>query len=168
VLVDDEAGLTLPESTSIVEYLDRLGDAPRMIPADPAQALQVRLWDRIVDGHVATPMQKIVLDSLREEGQHDPEGVREARAELDRVYELLNGQLAGREWLAAESFSLADCAAAPALHYTRILQRWDEERLADLTRYFFALTTRPAVARVIDEAREYRELFPLPWPDYAN
>ena len=30
------------------------------------------------------------------------------------------------------------------------------------------LTARPSVARVIDEAREYRHLFPLPWPDYAE
>jgi hypothetical protein len=25
-----------------------------------------------------------------------------------------------------------------------------------------------AFARVIDEAREYQHLFPLPWPDYAQ
>jgi hypothetical protein len=27
---------------------------------------------------------------------------------------------------------------------------------------------RPSVARVIDEARPYRELFPLPWPEHAG
>ena len=65
VLVDDGAGITLPESTTIVEYLDGLGDAPRLVPADPAAALQARLWDRVSDGHVMTPMQKIVGDALR-------------------------------------------------------------------------------------------------------
>jgi glutathione S-transferase len=168
VLVDDDAGLTLPESTVIVEYLDRLGDAPRLIPADPAHALQVRLWDRIVDGYVMTPMQKIVGDNLRPKGHGDPEGVREARARLDRAYELLDSHLAGREWLAGAAFSLADCAAAPALYYGRVVNRWDEKRLSELTRYFSALTARPAVVRVIDEAREYRHLFPLPWPDYVD
>jgi glutathione S-transferase len=63
---------------------------------------------------------------------------------------------------------VADCAAAPALHYGRVVRRWDEERLAGLTRYFTELTARPSVARVIDEAREFRHLFPLPWPDYAQ
>ncbi len=95
VLVDDEAGLVLPESTTVVEYVDRFGDAPPLIPAEPAAALQARLWDRIVDGHVMTPMQKVVLNALRGEGRGDPVGVEDARAELGRVYELLDRQLDG-------------------------------------------------------------------------
>lgn len=63
---------------------------------------------------------------------------------------------------AARAFTLADCAAAPAQFKARIVQRWDERRLAELTRYFSALTARPFVGRVIDEARAYRHLFPLP------
>jgi glutathione S-transferase len=168
VLVDDAAGLTLPESTTIVEYLDGHGDAPALIPAEPAAALQTRMWGRVIDGDVMTPMQKIVGDSLRPEGRSDPQGVCEAHALLDRVYALLDTHLGGGGWVAGTAFSLADCAAAPALHYARVVHRWDEDGLPNLTRYFAALTARPSVARVIDEAREYRKLFPLPWPDYAN
>jgi glutathione S-transferase len=168
VLVDDATGLTLPESTAIVEYLDGLAQGPRLVPPDPAAALQARLWDRLVDGHVMTPMQKIVGDSLRPEGRGDPEGVDAARATLDRAYALLDAQLAGGGWVAGPAFTLADCAAAPALHYARVVHRWDEEGLRALTRYFSELTARPSVARVIDGAREYRHLFPLPWPDYAE
>jgi glutathione S-transferase len=167
VLVDDEARITLPESTTIVEYLDGLGDAPRLVPEDPAAALQARLWDRVIDGHVMTPMQKIVLDSLRPEGRRDLEGIVEARATLDQAYDLLDKHLSGGVWAAGSAFTLADCAAAPALFYARVVHRWDEERLADLTRYFTELMARPSVARVIDEAREYRHVFPLPWPDYV-
>jgi glutathione S-transferase len=167
VLVDDEAGITVPESTTIVEYLDGLGDAPRLIPADPAEALRARLWDRVIDGYVMTPMQKIVGDSLRPQGSRDPHGIVEARSRLDQAYELLDQHLTGGGWAAGRAFTLADCAAAPALFYARVVHRWDEDRLADLTRYFGELTARPSVARVIDEAREYRHLFPLPWPDYV-
>jgi glutathione S-transferase len=168
VLVDHEAGLTLPESTTIVEYLDGLGDAARLVPADPAAALQARLWDRVIDGHVMAPMQKIVLDNLRPEGRGDPQGIVEAQAMLDQAYELVDTHLTGGGWVAGPAFTLADCAAAPALFYGRVVNRWDEQRLAHLTRYFTALTARPSVARVIDEAREYRDIFPLPWPDYAH
>jgi glutathione S-transferase len=168
VLVDDGAGVTLPESTSIVEYLDGLGDAPRLVPADPGAALQARLWDRVIDGHVMTPMQKIVGDNLRPEGRGDPEGVAAAHAALDKAYDLLDEHLTGGGWAAGSEFTLADCAAAPALHYARAVHRWDEERLAHLTRYFTELTARPSVARVIEEAREYRHLFPLPWPDHVR
>jgi uncharacterized protein YndB with AHSA1/START domain len=75
---------------------------------------------------------------------------------------------ARRRFDAGEAFTLADCSAAPSLLYARVVHRWDEERLARLTHYYTKLTARPTVARVIDEAREYRKVFPLPWPDYVE
>jgi glutathione S-transferase len=168
VLRDEEAGETVPESTTIVEYLDSFGDAPPLIPAETAVARTARLWDRVIDGQVMTPMQKVVADALRPEGDRDPFGVAEARARLDASYDLLDGRLAGTTWLAGPTFTLADCAAAPALHYAYVVNRWDEAGFPNLTRYFTALMTRPSVAHVVDEAREYRELFPLGWPDHVE
>jgi glutathione S-transferase len=167
VLRDEAAGLTVPESTTIVEYLDSFGEGPPMVPIEPASARTARLWDRVIDGEVMTPMQKIVADALRPEEGRDPFGVAEARAGLDASYELLDGHLAGETWLAGPTFTLADCAAAPALHYAYVVNRWDESGFPNLTRYFSSLMTRPSVARVIDEAREYRDLFPLGWPDHV-
>jgi glutathione S-transferase len=168
VLVDDDARVTLPESSIIIEYLDRYAEAPALVPADPEAALRTRLWDRVFDTYVMTPMQKLVGDSLRSEGRRDPQGVADARGTLDSAYLLLDNHLAGGNWAAGDEFTLADCAAAPALFYARVVHRWDEDTLTNLTRYFTALTQRPSVARVIDEAREYRALFPLPWPDYVD
>ena len=168
VLVDDAAGVAVPESTIVVEYLDRFGGAPPLIPTEPEAALQARLWDRVIDGRVQTPMQKIVLDNLRPKGTGDPHGVEEARGALDRIYAVLDAQLRGSDWLAGADFTLADAAAAPGLFYARAVRRWDEAGLADLTRYYAALTARPSVARVIDEARPFRSNFPLPWPDYVD
>jgi glutathione S-transferase len=168
VLRDEDAGVTVPESTTIVEYLDGFGDAPPLVPADPAAARTVRLWDRVIDGQVMTPMQKVVADALRPEGDRDPFGVAEARAGLDATYVLLDEQLAGETWLAGPTFTLADCAAAPALHYAYVVNRWDEDRLTVLTRYFAELMARPSVAQVVDEAREYRALFPLGWADHVE
>ncbi len=168
VLVDDETPITVPESTIVVEYLDRFGDTAPLIPAEPEAALQARLWDRVIDGHVQTPMQKIVGDNLRSEGAGDPQGVEEAQEKLDRIYPVLDRQLRGHAWLGGANFTLADCAAAPALFYARAVRRWDEDGLAELTRYYEALTARPSVTRVIDEARPFRPFFPLPWPDYVE
>jgi glutathione S-transferase len=165
VLRDEDAGLTLPESTTIVEYVDGLAGGGRLIPADPADALQARLWDRFFDGHVSTPMQKIVGDRLRPEGRADPEGVAQARAELDAAYGVLDDRVAARPWAVGEAFTLADCAAAPALFSTRALHRWDESAQRNVTRYFRDLMARPSIRRVVDEARPLRELFPHPWPE---
>lgn len=155
VLVDGD--LVLPESTTIVEHLGGL------LPEDPAAAQQARLWDRLCDNHVMNQMQKIVADALRGEDEKDPAGVVEAKATLDRAYALLDTHLADKPFMAGEAFTVADCAAAPALFYGLVVHPWDG--LPNLTRYFEAITARPSVARVIDEARPFRPLFPLPWPD---
>ena len=86
---------------------------------------------------------------------------------LDRAYALLEDRI-GDGWPAGPQFSLAECAAAPSLFYACVVHRWDEPALPRLTRCFERLTARPSVARVIDEARPYRALFPLPWPEYAT
>jgi glutathione S-transferase len=165
VLRDESADRMIPESTTIIEYLDDLAACgPRLIPADRADALQARLWDRFFDQYVAESMQKIVGDSLRPEGRTDPEGVAQARQTLETAYGVLDAQLEGRPWAAGAAFTLADCAAAPALFYARAVHRWDEHGQARITRYYRDLVARPSVARVVEEARPWRELFPLPWP----
>jgi glutathione S-transferase len=159
VLRDESADLTLPESTTIIEYLNALAGGP-LVPDD---GLQARLWDRFFDGHVATPMQKIVGDQLRPEGDKDPYGVSEARAALDTAYAVLDAHLADRRWAAGDEFTLADCAAAPPLFYIRAIHRWSADQ-TNVARYYRDLVARPSVARVVEEARPYCELFPLPWP----
>ena len=61
------------------------------------------------------------------------------------------------------AFTIADCAAAPALFYCRAVHPWSDH--AELERYFHALIARPSFARVLDEARPYRAIFPPGFPD---
>jgi len=169
VLVDD--GVVVPDSSIIVEQLDRHGDAPPLVPADPDEALQARLWDRVADGYLTTPVQTIVGDALRLPDAKDSHGVSRAHATLDLAYATLDRQLNGRDhdgWLAGDDFTLADCASAPALHYADVLHPLDRDAHPALAAYFDRVLTRSSVARVIDEARPYRELFPLPWPEHVS
>ncbi|WP_205698920.1 glutathione S-transferase family protein [Conexibacter sp. SYSU D00693] len=167
VLEDD--GMVVAESSVVVEHLDRHGNAPPMVPLDHDAALRVRLWDRVIDGYVATPMQTIVGDVLRPEGSGDAYGVAQAHAQFDRIYRVLDDHLAASDgpWLAGASFSLADCAAAPALHYADVLHRLDRDAHPALAAYEERLFARPSVTRVVERARPYRHLFPLPWPAHV-
>lgn len=160
VLKDAGRGISIPESSIIIEYLHDHHPGPvPLLPKDPDLRLQVRLWDRLFDQQIHQPMQKIVLDRLRPEGQRDPQGLAEARAQIAAAYDLLDRHLAGREWAAGDGFSLADCAAAPALFYAAILQPFapGQDRLQA---YHERLLARPSVARVLAEARPYLHLFP--------
>jgi glutathione S-transferase len=165
VLRDEARGLTVPESSLIVEYLDRAHpEAPALIPGDPDEAMQVHLWDRFFDHYVETPLQKAVIDCFRPEGARDPQGVDEAKSLLRRAWDMLEAELAdGRDWVAGGGFSLADCGAGPALFYANIIEPFGGRRHVEA--YYSRLLERPSFARAVDEARPYRAFFPLPWPE---
>ena len=160
VLVDGPH--TVMEASIIIEHLQLTRPGPvRLIPSPPAAALEARFMDRVFDNYVMEPMQRLVADTFRKSGS-DAEGVAAARGRLDTSYAWLEQRMAGREW-AAGDFGLADCAAAPALLYAD----WAHpiaERFGNLRAYRARLLARPSYARVLDEARPYRHLFPLGAP----
>ncbi|WP_118179949.1 glutathione S-transferase family protein [Paraburkholderia phosphatilytica] len=163
LLVDGDRVVT--EATSIIEYLAVRHPGPvALLPADPMAAFEVRNLDRFFDNYVSTPQQRIVYDSLRAEGEKDPRGVADARAMLERAYAWLDVRMADREWAAGERFSLADCAAAPSLFYADWTHRIDAS-FKNVIAYRKRLLARPSFARAVDEARQYRPLFPLGAPD---
>ncbi len=161
VLHDAERARTVPESSIVIEYLvDHFPAAAPLLSADQDARLQVRLWDRVCDQYVMAPMQKIVADRLRGDGQQDARGVADARTLLHQAYTLLEGQLAGRTWLASDGFGMADCAAWPALFYAAILEPIPPAHAA-LLAYFERLWQRPSVRRTLREARPYFDYFPF-------
>lgn len=151
------------ESTAIIEYLEARHGA-QLIPADPLAAVEVRMLDRLFDNHVMTPMQAIVSNALRPEDQRDAYGVAQARSALDAIYAWLNGRVAGGEWAAGDTFTLADCAAAPALFYADWAHPFGD-RWPELAAYRARLLARPSVSRAVDGGRVYRDYFPLGAPD---
>src|SRR6185369_12006641 len=163
ILVDE--GRTILEATSIIEYLQARHPGPvRLIPDDPEAAVEVRMLDRVFDNYVMTPQGKCVFNAIRPEDVRDPYGVTEAQAMLDTAYAWLDERMASREWAVGETFSLADCAAAPSLFYADWTHRIPE-RFTNLHAYRARLLARPSFARAVDEGRPYRSFFPLGAPD---
>jgi len=163
LLVDN--GRPVMEASIIIEYLDLHYPGPvRLLPEDKKAALEVRLMDRFFDNYVMTPQQRVVFDALRAAEDRDALGVRQARAMLETSYRWLDSVMRHREWAAGKDFSLADCAAAPALFYAD----WTHEIAPEFTHvhaYRKRLLARPSFARAVDEARPYRPNFPLGAPD---
>ncbi len=147
------------ETSIQIEYVEQHypGAAP-LLPGEPDMQLQARLWDRLFDLYVELPMQKIVGDRLRPEGERDPRGVAEAREGLKAAYAMIDGRLAGRTWAAGEAFSIADCAAAPGLFFTSMLEPFGA--FPNLTAYFERLLARPSFDRALREARPFFQYFP--------
>lgn len=158
--VIEEGGRIVPGSSSVIEYLAAHHPGKvRLVPEDADAALDVRIWDRFHDSYVHEQMQKIVLDRLRPEDQTDPTGVAQAREQIRSSYALLDREMADREWAAGEWFSMADCAAAPALFYATKVEGIGPEH-DNVTRYLDRLKARPSFARVLAEAEPYFKFFP--------
>lgn len=161
VLHDAARDASVPETSIIIDYLQRHYPGPvQLIPAEPEAALDARLWDRCFDLYVSTPMQKLVADRLRPEGERDPAGVAEAKAMLDTAYAMLEARMAMRVWAAGKALTMADCAALPALFYAEAVHPFSPAHPA-LAAYLDRLVARPSVRRVLAEARPFLPWFPF-------
>jgi glutathione S-transferase len=158
VLTDGER--VIPESTPIIDYLALRYPGPvALIPRDAEAALAVRAQDRFYDLHLHNHMQKIIGDRIRPEGSKDPFGVEQARKAMHTALAIVEREMAGREW-AAGDFSLADCAAAPALFYINEAIDPLAGRYPALTAYLARLMKRPSYARALAEAQPYLHMLP--------
>jgi glutathione S-transferase len=129
-----DGDLVLAESLAINLYLARKAGPP-IGPADLAEEGQVAMWSL----WAATEAEPHALQILYHRGylpeaQRDPAKAIAAEAALQPVFALLDAHLAGRDWLIAGRFTVADINAAEVLRYASMapdlftqapnVQRW--------------------------------------------
>ena len=150
----------VPESSAIIVYLDAHHPGKvRFVPEDPELEWRTHLWDRFYDLYVDTPMGKIVADRFRPPGKNDLFGVEQARDQLKASYAIADREMADKTWAVGDAFTLADCAAAPALWYADMQQPMGDA-FPNLSAYLTRLTERPSFARALKEASPYLSLIP--------
>ncbi|MDQ2643131.1 MAG: glutathione S-transferase family protein [Myxococcota bacterium] len=148
------------ESSIVIDYLTAYYPGPvELIPSDPELAREARLRDRIYDSYVHDPMNRIVANKLRPEEHRDAYGSARLKAELQKTYDILERKFVARPWALGERFSIADCAAAPALFYADKVSPIGPA-CPELSAYLDRLRQRPSFARVLREAEPYFEYFP--------
>jgi glutathione S-transferase len=158
VLEDKRRGEVVPEASAIIEYVDLFYPGQvKLLPFNPVAAWSARAQDRFFDANVQTPVQKIVTDRLSPPGRDDPYGVSQAKAQLRTALDVLERAIAGRIWATGDTFSLADCAAGPALWYANVVMPL-ERRHTNAAAYLDRLEKRPSLARVIKDAMPYQDL----------
>ena len=159
-LLEDE-GAVVPETSIMIEHVDRRYPVNiALLPAAPAAQLKARLWDRLYDAYVMTPMQRHIAQLLRPEGERDARTMEETRAEMAAAYDLIEDRMGDHDYAAGDGFTIADCAAAPSLFYAATIVPFPESH-ATLAAYFERLLARPSVARVIEEARPFFQHYPM-------
>ncbi len=160
VIEDHARDGSVAESSIIVEYLDQHFPGPtRFIPSDPELARQVRFRDRFFDLHVHMHMQKIVGDRLRPLDRRDPQGVEDARRRMQVAIDMVDQAMAAKTWSAGETFTMADCSAAPALFYADKVMPFGATH-PNAAAYLKRLMERPSYARALEQAEPYFKYFP--------
>jgi glutathione S-transferase len=160
VLRDEARDQTIPESSIIIEYLaQHYPGRTRLIPDDSETALEMRLRDRFFDLYVNVPMQKVVTDRLRPPGKSDAHGVREAKALLQTSIGMIDRDMGSRTWAIGDTFTMADCAAAPALFYANMVMPFGDT-YRNAAAYLTRLMERPSYARALEEAQPYLKMVP--------
>jgi glutathione S-transferase len=159
ILLDSDRKRMTSETSVIIEYLDTYYPGrTRFIPKDVDAALEVRRWDRVFD-HLNTTMSKVVVDNIRPEGQRDPYGVEEAKRIVRGVYTVIETQLGDRDFAVGDSFTMADCAGAPALWYaTRNVPL--DGAFPRIAAYLERLKARPSFARAVKESEPLFHMYP--------
>lgn len=159
ILLDSDRKTMTTETSVIIEYLDiYYPGRTRFIPKDVDAALEVRRWDRVFD-HLNTTMSKTVVDNIRPEGQRDPYGVDEAKRIIRGIYGVVETQLGDRAFIVGNEFTMADCAAAPALWYaTRNVPL--DGAFPRIAAYLEHLKTRPSFARTLKDSEPLFHMYP--------
>lgn len=154
MILPEKDGWQVPESTSIIEYLDQKYDEqPKLIPSDPDAARQTRFFDRMNDLYVANSFGTIFFGAMKPADKQDAEAIAGAKEKLDICYGHLDTMLEKNTWLGGDAFTMADCSLIPSLGYLR--QTYPFEKYKNLTAYWNRAAERPSVARVLKEAEPW-------------
>ena len=159
VLRDESRDSTIPESSIIIEYLaEHYPGRATLLPKEPGVVRQIRTRDRFFDFYVMDQMSKIVTDKIRPPGMSDSYGVERAREMLATAYGMIEQEIEGRAWFMGDDFTMADCAAAPALFFASKVAPFGQHQ--NVAAYLDRLMNRPSFARVLEEAKPYLAMFP--------
>ncbi len=144
-------GHKIPESSIIIEYLDtHFETGTRLIPDHKDLARRVRFTDRINDLYLNDSVVTLLFQSWKPEDQRDQELIDRNRERIDTVYRFMENHFEKATWACGDSFSMADCAAAPALFYARQLAPFDGR--PNIQAYWRRLEARPSYQKVAEEA----------------
>ena len=150
----------IPESSIIIEYLaQHYPGKSELLPKNPDLALRTRLQDRVLDLHLHLQMQTVMGDRLRPADKKDPFGVENAKTMMRTSLDMIEKDMATKTWAMGEMFTLADCAAAPALFYTNMIIPL-AGAYKNTANYLDRLMQRPSYARTLKEAEPYLSMVP--------
>ncbi len=139
-------GWQVPESTSIIEYLeDEFPQSRPLIPAARFAARQTRFMDRMSDLYLNDPAVELLFQKFGFRPVNEEKASR-AQKYLALSYSHIDKATATQPWLTGQDFTMADCAAIPPLFYAQFVMPFEGH--TNLAAYYQRACERPSYARV--------------------
>ncbi|MBK5932906.1 glutathione S-transferase [Rhodovulum imhoffii] len=162
-------GLTLCESQAICEFLEESFPNPALMPLGPAERAEVRrlvFWfdDKFHKEVTSNLLYERVNKKITGEGYPDSRNVKAGAQAIKFHLDYLGRLLEERRWLAGDSMTLADFAAAAHLSALDYISDVDWNRNANLREWYAKIKSRPAFRSLLADQVPG---FPPP-PHYAD
>jgi glutathione S-transferase len=143
VLVDDD--FVLPESDAILWYVAEKYPTAGLLPADPRGRARVLQWcDFASSGLYVWSYDHFTHTSQAEPANRSAWVAGRARAALDRALGVLEQRLAGRQFVASESLSIADFGVAAVILMLETRSELEPAAYPNIRTHYQRIAARPA------------------------
>jgi len=151
-----DEGLLLTDNAAITAYLEARYPEPPLLGRTPAEKAEIASWNWRVEFEGLMAIAEALRNSAPAmanralPGPVDypqiPELAERGRARVQRFFALLDERLGGREFIAADSFSIADITAVVAVDFARVVKVKPGEQHPQLQRWRAAMAQRASMA----------------------
>lgn len=162
-------GLMMAESTAICEYIDETRPDPPLIPREPKARFEMRRlvgWfdDKFHNEVTSKLLYERVNKKVTGEGYPDSRNVKAGARAIKYHLDYMAWLLDHRRWLAGDTMTLADFAAAAHLSSLDYISDVDWDRSATVKDWYAKIKSRPAFRSILaDQIPGFR-----PPPHYAD
>jgi len=147
-------GKTLTESAAICEFIEERYPNPALMPTDPEGRYEVRrlvTWfdDKFHNEVTSKLLYERVNKKITGEGYPDSRNVKAGAKAIKYHLDYMGWLLDMRRWLAGDSMTLADFAAAAHLSALDYISDVDWDRNANVREWYSKIKSRPAFRSIL-------------------
>jgi len=150
-------GVNIPDSSVIIQYLERTAPTPRLIPEDPKDMARALFFEEYGDSALMNAVGTVFFQRVvapRFMGQEtDQAAVATALEEqLPPLFAWLDSQVGASDYLVGDAFSVADIGiVSPFVNFRHAGEAPDAKRFPKLAGYLSTMMQRPSIKELIDE-----------------
>lgn len=151
----DEGGL-LTDNAAITAWLEARFPEPNVLGSTPAEKAEIASWNWRVEFEGLLAIAEAMRNSAPAMAERAlagpvnyaqiPELAQRGLARARQFFATLDERLAGRDFLAADRFSIADITAVVAVDFARVIKLRVDEQVPELQRWRQGMALRPSMS----------------------